>query len=56
MSLRISTYRNEHGYWVAKIDDGDYKGTKSWSLKKKTAVRILETVVGLMDKAEDNGT
>ena len=47
------TFRNEHGYWVAKVFRGDYKTAQSWAIKRKVAVRTLREVIEKLDKGRD---
>jgi len=35
----IKAYRNEHGYWVAKVFHGNYSGLQSWRRHRKEAIR-----------------
>lgn len=48
LSNRFHTYRNEHGYWVAKIPrysqlyEGEFNGTDSWAKRRRVAIRNLK--------------
>jgi hypothetical protein len=41
MEYSISTYRNEHGYWVAAVDQGEFRSTRAWARTKKKAKKHL---------------
>lgn len=47
----IATWRNEHGYWVAKVRKGEYSTLQSWHPKKKKAINsVVETLQKWWDK------
>ena len=49
----IRTWRNSHGYWVAKVTDGPFKNLSSWQSKRRSAVNILKATLDDVMKESD---
>lgn len=50
MEYSISTYRNEHGYWVAVVDQGEFKNLRAWARKKRKSMNMLKAGLLLVQK------
>lgn len=53
MEYSISTYRNEHGYWVAVVDQGEFKNLRAWGRTKNKSMNILKSVLLSVQKQKD---